>query len=418
MDESIRDEILSKRPKPSVFLPGVLILLVIVGLVTFIRGAMGSTPQEAWQIYLVNFIFWTGVAQAGIVFSCALRITSGRWGRPLLRVSEALGSFLPVSFLLLLVLLFIGSNHVLPYATEHYHHPKDIWLNMSFVTGRNVVGFLVLFILSLIYLYYSLRQDLGGAEGKLSGLCAWIASGWRGDEERKECWNKLSKLAPAIALIYAAVLSIIAWDFMMSLDPHWFSTLFGPYYFISSLVAALGATIILSTFVRKHLKLQDYITPFQFYDIGKLLLGFSMFWVYLMFSQFLAIWYANMPEETGFVIARTRVEPFKSLSWVVLSCCFFFPFISLIPRTTKVIPAILSFIASISFIGLWLNIFVLVMPSFSPEINFGSTHILITLGFLAAFVLTFLFFIKTFPIIPVGDPLFSGKAGSHHSGGH
>ena len=418
MDERIRDEILSKRPELPKLLLGVFVLLVVLGIITLIKGATGPNPREAWQIYLVNFIFWTGVAFAGIVFSCALRITSGRWGRPLLRISEGLGSFVPVSFILLLILLFIGKDSVLPYATEHYHHPRDIWLNMSFVAARNIIGFLLLSTLSFIYLYYSLRQDLGGLGDRVSGICGWISSGWKGEEDREECWNKLSKLAPAVAIIYTVVLSVIAWDFMMSLDPLWFSTLFGPYYFMASWLAALGATIIFSTFVRKYLHLQDYITQFQFYDIGKLLLGFSMFWVYLMFSQYLAIWYANMPEETGFVIARVRVEPFRTLSWVVLSCCFFFPFISLIPRTNKVVAPILVSIASVSFIGLWLEKFLLVTPSLTNEIHFGLTQVLITLGFLAGFILTFLLFIKTFPIIPVGDPLFSGKAGSPHSGGH
>ncbi len=418
MDERVREEILSKRPElPKLFLL-VLFVLVGVGIFTFVSRAVGPDGKEAWQIYLVNFIFWTGVAFGGIAFSCALRLTQGRWGRPILRISEGLGSFVPVSFILLLVLLFVGKDHVLPYATEHYHHPKDIWLNMSFVTARQIIGFLVLFMLSYIYLYYSLRQDLGGIGNKLSGLCGWIGSGWKGEEERKELWNKLSRLAPALAIVYSVVLTLIAWDFMMSLDREWFSTLFGPYYFIASLLAAMGATIILSTFVRKHLHLHDYITQFQYYDIGKLLLGFSMFWVYLMFSQFLAIWYANMPEETGFIIARVRVEPFKTLSWVVLSSCFFFPFLTLIPRTNKVVPPILVFIASVSFVGLWLEKFVLVMPSFSPEVSFGLTQVLITLGFMSAFILTFLLFVRTFPIIPVGDPLFSGKADSHRSGGH
>lgn len=418
MDERIRDEILSKRPELPKVLLLVLLLLVGIGIFTFVSSIMGASAKEAWQIYLVNFIFWTGVALGGIIFSCALRITSGRWGRPLLRVSEGLGSFVPVSFILLVILLLVGKDYALPYATEHYHHPKDLWLNMSFVTTRQIIGFLLLFTLSYIYLYYSLRQDLGGMDNKVSGICGWIASGWKGEEDRKGCWNKLIKLAPAVAIVYTVVLSLIAWDFMMSLDPLWFSTLFGPYYFIASLLGAMGATIILSTFVRKYLRLQDYITQSQYYDIGKLLLGFSMFWVYLMFSQFLAIWYANLPEETGFVIARVRVEPFKTLSWVVLSCCFFFPFLTLIPRTNKVVAPILVSIASVSFVGLWLEKFVLVMPSFSPEISFGLTQILITLGFVAAFILTFLLFIRTFPIIPVGDPLFSGKADSHHSGGH
>jgi hypothetical protein len=195
MDERIRDELLSKRPrKISMLLILLCLLLVVASVVVFISQ---SGSSEAWRAFLINFVFWTGVAQAGIVFSCALRITSARWGRPLLRVSEALGSFLPLSFVLLLILLFVGKDYVLPYATQHYHHPKEIWLDMSFVSARQIIGFLVLLVLSSIYLYYSLRQDLGGAGNRVSGMGRWIASGWSGEADRAKCWSRLSKLAPA-----------------------------------------------------------------------------------------------------------------------------------------------------------------------------------------------------------------------------
>jgi hypothetical protein len=345
-----------------------------------------------------------------------LRITSGRWGRPVLRISEAIGSFIPISFVLFL-LLYLGRDYILPYATEHYHHPKDIWLSIPFVFGRNGIGLLILLILSFIYLYYSLRQDLGGTS-IASGLSGMIASDWKGEDERKLCWNKLSCLAPAIVIIYAIVFSVISWDFMMSLNPHWYSTLFGVYYFVASFLGALLTTTILSVFARKYLHLQDYITKSQFHDLGRLIFGFSLFWTYLFYSQYLAIWYANMPEETGFVFKRVREEPFKTLSWVVLSCCFFFPLVTLLPKTNKIVTPIIAFIATVSLGGLWLEKFILVTPSLSPEVHFCWVQILITIGFFSAFMLTFLFFIRNFPVLPVGDPLFSGKIGTHQSGGH
>lgn len=416
MDELVREEIITRKPYIPKMLILILLILILAGFAAFISNIMSPNPNEAWQIYLVNFLFFTGVAQGGIIFSCIMRITNARWARPLLRISEGLGSFLPVS-LVLLIVLFLGKDYVLPYATQHYHHPKDIWLNIPFVISRDVGGFIVLLIISLFYLYFSLRQDLGGLGDKLSGLSAWIASGWSGEQERQKCWKRLGRLAPAIILVYIVVFSLLAWDLIMSLDPYWFSTLFGPYFFIECFIASIGATIIFSVFVRKSANLQDYITKFQYYDMGKLLLGFSLFWVYLFFSQYLPIWYANMPEETGFVFKRVRVEPFNTLSWFVLSSCFIFPFVTLLPKTNKVVIPVLVFIASVSFTGFWIEKFVLVMPSFAPEINFGTTQILITLGFLSAFISTFLLFIKSFPIIPVGDPFFGGKANSGH-GGH
>jgi hypothetical protein len=245
-----------------------------------------------------------------------------------------------------------------------------------------------------------------------------VASDWKGEDERKLCWNKLSCLAPAIVIIYAIVFSVISWDFMMSLNPHWYSTLFGVYYFVASFLGALLTTTILSVFTRKYLHLQDYITKSQFHDLGRLIFGFSLFWVYLFYSQYLAIWYANMPEETGFVFKRVREEPFKTLSWVVLSCCFFFPLVTLLPKTNKIVTPIIVFIATVSLGGLWLEKFILVTPSLSPEIHFCWVQILITIGFFSAFMLTFLFFIRNFPVLPVGDPLFGGKIGAHQSGGH
>lgn len=412
MDQQIREEILAKRSRIPVLGIYVFLVIAIIGFGAFVFNIMGSDPQSAWMAFLINFLFWTGIAQAGIVFSCILRITNARWARPLLRVSEGLGSFLPISFILLLV-VFAGREYILPYATHHYHPPKDVWLNMKFVFGRNVIGFAALLIVSSFYLYYSLRQDLGGVSQKLTGLAGWISSGWKGEDERKGIWLKIGKFAPAVIILYALVFSFFAWDLMMSLDPHWFSTLFGPYYFMASFVAAIGTTIILSIMLRRRLGLEEYLDDNKYHDMGKLLQGFSLFWVYLFFSQLLPIWYANMPEETGFVIKRVQEEPFKSLAWAVLTCCFIFPFVSLIPRTHKIVKPIVVFIASVSLTGFLLEKYVLVAPSLTNTIDIGIVQILITLGFLGAFVMTFLMFMRAFPSIPVGDPFFGGKTEVH-----
>ena len=121
-----------------------------------------------------------------------------------------------------------------------------------------------------------------------------------------------------------------------------------------------------------------------------------------------------MPEETGFVIKRIQEEPFQSLAWAVLTCVFIFPFLSLVPRTNKIVKPIVVFIAGVSLTGLWLDKFVLIVPSLSDTINIGITQLLITLGFLGAFVMMFLLFMRAFPSISVGDPFFGGKA----KGGH
>ena len=392
MDQSVSQEILAKRNQIPRWVFMVFIALAVVGAGAFVINARGENAEEVWQLFLVNFLFWTGVAQGGLVFSCILRITNARWGRGLLRISEGFASFTVVSLVLLLV-LFLGKEFILPYASHHYHSPKDIWLNINFVMARNVVGFAILLVLNYFYLKTSIEQDLKGKENIV----------------------RLKKLAPAVILVYAIVFSLFAWDFMMSLDHHWFSTLFGPYYFMGSLIAAIGATIILSVPIKRHLGLDSYLSLNHYWDMGKILQGFSLFWVYLMFSQLLTIWYANMPEETGFVIKRVVDEPFRSFAWAVLTCCFIFPFVSLLPRSHKIITPIAVFIATVSFSGLWMDKFLLVIPSLTDELVFGINHFLITLGFLAGFVATFLLFINRFPVIPFGDPYFDGKL---KGGGH
>ena len=349
----------------------------------------------------------------GIVFSCILRITDARWARPLLRISEGLGAFTPIG-LILLLLIFVGKDYILPYATEHYHHPKDVWLNMTFVFLRNVIAYLLLLAVAMGYLYYSLRQDLGGYGDKLSGMAAWVASGWKGEDERAAIWPKIRKFDPAVLVLYMISYSFFAWDFMMSLDPHWFSTLFGPFYFVGSMITGVGVTIILSVFLRRRQGLEEYLDDNKYHDIGKMLQGFSLLWVYLFFSQLLPIWYANMPEETAYVIKRVAEEPFKTLSWIVLTSCFIFPFASLMPRTNKIVKPILVFIASVSVTGFWLEKYVLIMPSLSDKIDIGIMQILITLGFLGMFVFMFLLFVRAFPTIPFGDPFFGGKVSDEH----
>jgi len=397
MDQNIGEEILGKTKSIPSWIIILLGLIALAGVATFIINTSGNNPSTAWHIFHVNFLFWTAAAQGGIIFSCILRITDARWGRSFLRISEGLASFLPLAFVFLIV-VFIGKNYLLPYATHHYHNPKDLWLNIPFVFSRNVIGLAILMVLDFFYLKYSIKQDYDS-----------------GTEESKGYFRKLRKLAPAIVIVYTIVFSIIAFDFIMSLDEHWFSTLFGVYYLIGGLISAAAATVILSIGLKNYLGLDDYFSDYHYWDMGKILQGFALLWVYLMFSQLLVIWYGNMPEESVFLVKRLKTVPFETFAWSVLTCCFIFPFFSLLPRTNKIVTPILAFIATVSFSGLWLDKFILVIPSYSDTISFGVQEILITAGFLSAFLGCFLYFVNKFPVIPYGDPLFDGKSSR---GGH
>jgi hypothetical protein len=212
-------------------------------------------------------------------------------------------------------------------------------------------------------------------------------------------------------------MTFVAFDFIMSLDVHFYSTLFGVYYFMASVLAALGLVVIISSMMTIKFKLYEVITEFQFYDAAKLMFGLSVFWLYTFFSQFLPIWYANMPEETGFIATRVFEEPYRSLSWATLTCVFVIPFVALIPRTTKIVKPILIAIATISFLGLFVEKIVLIYPSIMHNhFHFGIESVLISFGFLCLFLICVTKFLSYFPIFVMKDKKLIAKISK--GGGH
>ncbi|MCY4075452.1 MAG: hypothetical protein OXH04_08500, partial [Acidobacteria bacterium] len=208
----------------------VLLGLAALGGVAFLYGIVIGDAGRAWQALLVNFLFFGGLAQAGVVFSCILQVTSARWGRPIKRVAEATAAFLPVAFVLLLVLL-AGTTAWAPWVHEPVE-AKTPWLNVPFFVGRELLAFLVLGGLSLRYVYRSLRPDVGmlheSGERPATGFSALLIRDWRGlDSERATGQRRQTRWAVAVLIAYGWVFTLIAFDFVMALDPHWFSTLLG-----------------------------------------------------------------------------------------------------------------------------------------------------------------------------------------------
>ena len=414
------DQIIAKIPHhlPRSIL-ALLGLLTAAGGVTFILGTSIFGSLRVWEVFLVNLLFWSGIAQAGIILSAILHMTNAQWGRPIKRIAEGMASFLPVSFVLFLI-LFFGRSALFPWIS-HSIPEKEAWLNVPFLFVRDGVGLFVLYGLSLLFLYYSLRPDLGGAreEGapKRRGLYWMLTSNWRGtEEETHRSQHLLGILAPIITILYTLVFSLIAFDLVMSLSPHWYSTLFGVYFFTGNLYLGLAAITVLSVMARKYQKLEAYVTFAQFHDLGKMILGFCMLTLDFFFCQFLVIWYGNLPEETEYIFRRMREMPWAVLSWAVLIVCFVIPFSLLISRKVKRSPRALLTISAVVLVGMWAERYLLVVPSLWHEgtFPFGWVEILITGGFLGAFGLTFLAFVRSFPILPITDPLLSTDFSADH----
>ncbi len=209
-------------------------------------------------------------------------------------------------------------------------------------------------------------------------------------------------------MAYGFLLSLFAIDLIMSLDPWWYSTLFPGYYFIASFYSAIIAIYLFALVAQDRLGLTKYLHPRQFHDLGKMTLGFCIFTGYLFYGQLLVIWYGNLPDETRFVILRTKLAPWAPFGWTVLFLCFVIPFFTLLSKRIKINRPSMIVLTTMILVGLWMERFLLVVPSTwaGPGIPFGLVEVLVSAGFFGLVWLCITIFLSRVPVVPVSDPLF------------
>jgi hypothetical protein len=365
---------------------------------------------RTWNALLVNFLFWSGLGHAGVAVSAMFQATSARWARPLKRIAEGTVAFLPVSALMLIVLL-AGVSVWAPWMHEP-NASRQAWLNAPSFVLRQSLGFLLLGAISIAYVYASIRPDIG--QLKETGRPVWpvlarrFSGSWRGlDAERQVSQRRQGRLSPALLVTYCCVLSLQAFDFVMSLDPMWYSTLAGGYFFVGNLYIGVSFLALAAVWIGPRPEMDGRVGRSQRYDVGRLLLGFCMLWAYLFWAQYLVIWYGDLPEETAFVAHRTVDAPWAPLAWVVLGAVFVIPFLMLLSRELKHHAIGLSAVAATALIGMWFERFILVGPSLwkGAHLPFGPIEILVTAGVACLFALCYTGFLERVPMLPITDPL-------------
>lgn len=260
-------------------------------------------------------------------------------------------------------------------------------------------------------------MDISAIRGGLTGVDKAKLARWqdkqfdhlevKGEPQTKirELFSSKGYAAPVVVACYAFIFSMIAWDQVMSVDPHWFSTLFGPYIFISGVFAAMAFNAMGVTLARSiHPLFKQKIIRSTLHDLGKLMFGFGIFWTYLFWSHYLTIWYGNLPEETGWLITRLREEPWRTLAWFTLWCTFFFPFLFGLSKDIKQVPELLFAGATVVALGVWLMFYIMIVPGmFEHTIPLSLFDLGVTLGFLGVFVLLAIRYLERVPLIPFGD---------------
>jgi len=365
------------------------IVLIFAGTLAFVLGITGESPERAWQVYLVNFMFWIGIAFGAVMFSAVLTITDARWGRPMKRLAESMGGFLPIACILFWVLYF-GREHLFHWIHEPLPE-KASWLNVHFLFLRDGVGLILLTVVGRRLVYHSIKGDLEAGQSAES------------DSARAQ-----RRLSPVYGVLYAFILTMLAFDLIMSLEPHWYSTLFGVWYFIGSFYTGLAALIILLAVGVRHMGMDPFVKGRQRLGLGQLLLGFCLITGDFFFTQLLIIWYGNLPEETVYVLTRMRVGPWPLLSLAVLLACYAIPFAVLLSRRVKMKTRPMVLLAVVILVGIWLERLMLVAPAVwkGDGLPLGIPEVLITAGFGSTVFLCVVLFLRKYPVLPRNDPMF------------
>jgi Ni/Fe-hydrogenase subunit HybB-like protein len=364
------------------------IALAVLGAIAFV-WAVSADPQAAWSLYLVNLVFWAGIAATGPAISAMMQLTEARWSPSVRRLALTTAGFLPVAFVLLIV-LFLGRAELYSWVTKPVT-VKAAWLNVPFFFLRTLVLAAALFLTVYAFIRRMLLDPIPQEE----------------DRERA----RRNRLATILLFLWLITLSLWGYDLLMSLDPVWYSGLFGGYFVVSALYTAFATLSILS--VQTNARGAASIPAAAIQDVAKLQFAMSVMWMYFFWSQYLVIWYGNVPVETRYFVSRFFVQPWQTVAWVVFALGWLLPFAYLLKRLTGRPPGRhtpLVVVAIFGLVGIFLERVLVVFPSVSPtaRMPLGLRDLLITAGFFALFVLSRRWFMGRFkPVLNLP-----------HTGGH
>ncbi len=399
---------LANKPFPK-GLKTVFLVLALIGVATFLGGVF-TGQERAWHALHFNWLYFTVISTAGTAFAAVQRIVTGRWSRPVVRFAEGFVAFVPVAFVILLVILLFGREHIFTWAGREAITiaEKAAYLSPGFFLARGVILFGLITVLQLWFVYNSVRLDVAvlpeyGAKWA-AGLRAKMRAGF--GDERRELHSQHSlqgKVAIAVCISFVVGWCFMAWDYSMTLSLHFQQTMYAWIVFMGGWVNMIMALSLLSMWWRNHLDMKDLVTMDQLWDLGKLGFAFTAFFGYISFSQYLVIWYGNMPEETHFYRLRLT-GVWTSVTQLVPIFAFVLPFFGLISKAAKMYLPTFVLFAVCSLIGIYLHRYIEVYPSIYGEatsLPFGIWEIGTTLGFLGIWGLCYAAFMDAFPVMRV-----------------
>lgn len=382
------------------------IAAIVIGLAAIVYGLFGSDKimqERTFSNLLLMGYYFACVCMSATFFLAIQFVAQAGWSAAILRVPQAMAKTLPIASIILFVIVALGL-----YSHNLYHHwnadglttvggenydaiiaGKSAFLNVPFFLGRFVVFLGIYCFFSLLFVKLSYQEDLAG------GLSSYRRS---------------FKNACIFLVIFGFTTPIFAFDAIMSLEAHWFSTMFGWYNFAAMWVSCLAAIAVI-VILLKRAGYMNFVNSSHLHNLGQFIFGFSIFWTYVWFSQFILIWYANMPEET--VYFYNRFEYFKFWFFLNLLLNFLAPVLLLMDRDNKRSESKLLFVSILVLIGHWVDYYQMIMPGTVLEhAGFGVVEIGTALGFVGLFTFTVLTNLSKQPIVAKNHPLLQESL--HH----
>jgi Ni/Fe-hydrogenase subunit HybB-like protein len=368
-------------------------------------GATHLGRPVYWGLYITNFVFFIGVSHAGTLISAILRIVHAEWRRPITRMAEVI-TVLVLFFGVGNVILDLGRPDRAFTVVRHPHFSSPLLWDISSIT--------VYLTCSTIYLYLPLIPDIAVLRDRTTGWRTWLygnlAIGWTGTAPQ---WHRLERAIGIMAIgvipVAVSVHTVVSWVFAMTIQPMWHSSIFGPYFVVGAIFSGIAAIITAMAIVRKVYRLEAFLKPVHFNNLGILLLVMTCLWFYFTFAEHITAWYVQEPTEIAVFNAKLFGR-FAPLFWAMFGFCFIVPFAILAnPRTRTVTGTV---VASISVnIGMWLERFTIVVPSLSNPRAPVHTFIYspswvewsLMAGCFAAFTLLYMGFTKLFPIVSIWE---------------
>lgn len=358
--------------------------LIVLGIASPVYGSGVESTQPEFSLLIVSFLFLMGVSQVGVVFCAIHRLAYAQWAKPYYRIAElSTLAFFPFAIIGFLLIFYFAGDDLFYWLSASPDAHLSPWLNSDWLLIRNLLGLLVFYGLSAIYVWKGLRPDLAGVS----------------DVDHREVERQLYRLSPLVLISFVVCNTFFAWDFAMMLIPHWHTTVFPIQFWIGNVYAGMAALLAVPVVLDRFSATESHFGPRQIRGLSTMISGFMLLWLYMFWAQFFVFWFGNLPHE-GDPLWRQMYGHYAPFFWTMMAGCFFIPFVALIFAFVNRSLLAMCIIGLGINLGIWISKYLMVVPVFSAD-NRPLDNLLdvgLSIGLLVGFLAVVVFLARRLPL--------------------